>query len=123
MLRMNSWCASLRCAYISVQETDFSMVAECGLSTAVAASGLPDLKMARHRVLQCVRYRPSFRAIAAWVLCNKGRRTSNAFVRALNEALLKADTRSGDDHREQRQQAWTLLMQVIGCTLPPVPST
>lgn len=69
------------------QSLNFSAVSEAMITASIANSKIPDQKVARHRVLQCIKYRPSLRGIAAWVLCNKGGHLSPSFARVLTQAL------------------------------------
>lgn len=71
-------------------------MSELLLSASIAASRVPDQKVARNRLLQCVKYRPRLLSVVAWVLCNKGAQLSSSLSRILNAVLAaKAETETG----------------------------
>lgn len=70
------------------QEIDFSTVSEGLINSAILATRFPDhQKAAKHRLLQCIKYRPRLRDIVAWIACNKGSHFSLSFCRILNQVF------------------------------------
>lgn len=90
------------------QETDFSLVSEIFLNASIAASRVPDQKVAKNRLLQCIKYRPRLLSVVAWVLCNKGSQLSSSLSGILNTVLRAEVPREGPD----RRAALTTMLQV-----------
>jgi hypothetical protein len=100
------------------QKTDFSLAPESVLSVVLTASGLPDQRVARNRVTQCIGHRPAVRQLIAWVLCCKGRRVSGAFAAVVNAVLGASD----QPEQSQERNVWTVLMQVAFCVIEQIAS-
>lgn len=121
----------LRYVYVSKypsdtsQETDFSLVSEILLNASIAASKVPDQKVAKNRLLQCVKYRPRLLSIVAWVMCNKGSQVSSSLSGILNAMLgtpaggACRDSTASDSPGADRQAALTTMLQVRKYCLCP----
>lgn len=99
----------------TTQETDFALVAESLIGAAIAASHIPDQKVARNRILQCIKYRPALRSVVAWILCNKGSRVSPTFARIISQLGRTSGGENLDEEGDESQAhaVFALLSQVI----------
>jgi hypothetical protein len=101
--------------YTASQEMDFALVAESLIGAAIAASHIPDQKVARNRILQCIKYRPALRSMVAWILCNKGSRVSPTFARIISQLDRTSHGKDVEDGGgdSQAHAVFALLAQVL----------
>ncbi len=80
-------------------------MAESLIAAAITSSHIPDQKVARNRIMQCIKYRPALRGVVAWVLCNKGSRVSPTFARVVSQLSRPAGVETGPDRMYELAQA------------------
>ena len=74
------------CLIFVSQEIDFNTFPDSMISAAITSS-VSNNRVGRKRVMQCIKYKPNFRQIVAWIVCNKGSKLSSSLTTILNSIL------------------------------------